>query len=301
MSNVSSLAGATGLRQALVDLAGAVLPLSARGLQRELEERLAGIPNRINEYGYDAYGLSPEFLRRSMLPGALLYKYWFRCVTRDIDRIPAGRSLLIANHAGQLPFDGAMLASALLMEAEPPRIARPMAEYFVPKVPWVGTALARGGAMVGTPANCVHMLENEECVMVFPEGVRGISKPFSKRYQLQRFGLGFMRLALETGTPIVPVGIVGSEEQAPGITTLDGLGRILGTPAVPVTLTFPWLGPLGLVPLPAKYHIHFGEPLHFEGDPNDEDTAVERKVEQVKDAIAGLIEAGLSERNGVFT
>ncbi|MGI9590937.1 MAG: lysophospholipid acyltransferase family protein, partial [Myxococcota bacterium] len=250
---------------------------------------------------YDAYGLSPDFMRRSLLPAALLYKYWFRCETRDIDRLPPGRMLLIANHAGQLPFDGMMLSMALILEAEPPRIARGMAEYFVSRLPWVGTAAARGGAMVGTPANCVHMLENEECVMVFPEGVRGINKPFSKRYQLQRFGLGFMRLALQTDTPIVPVGIVGSEEQAPGLTTLERLGKLLGTPPIPVTITFPWLGMLGIVPLPAKYHIHFGRPLRFEGDPNDEDAVIERRVEQVKDAITELLETGLRARRGVFT
>jgi 1-acyl-sn-glycerol-3-phosphate acyltransferase len=300
MSNGSSVTGVSGLRQALVDLAGAVLPLSTRGLQREIEDRLARLPNEINEYGYDAYGLSPAFLRRSLFPGALLYRYWFRCQTRHIERLPPGRMLLIANHAGQLPFDGAMLSSALILEAEPPRIARGMAEYFVPRIPFAGTALARGGAMVGTPANCVHMLEKEECVMAFPEGVRGINKPFSKRYQLQRFGLGFMRLALQTETPIVPVGIVGSEEQAPGLITLDGLGKLLGTPPVPITPTFPLLGPLGLIPLPAKYHIHFGEPMTFEGDPNDEDATIERKVEQVKAAISALLEEGLKERTGVF-
>ena len=150
MAKSSSVMGEPGVRQALVDLAGAVLPLSTRGLQRELEERLALIPNEINEYGYDAYGLSPDFMRRSLLPGALLYKYWFRCETRDIDRLPQGRMLLIANHAGQLPFDGMMLSMALILEAEPPRIARGMAEYFVSRLPWVGTAAARGGAMVGT-------------------------------------------------------------------------------------------------------------------------------------------------------
>jgi len=301
MARSSSVVGDAGVRQALVDLAGAVLPLSTRGLQRELEGRLARIPNRINEYGYDAYGLSPDFMQRSLLPGALAYRYWFRCETRDIERLPKGRMLLIANHAGQLPFDAMMLSMALILEAEPPRIARGMAEYFVSRLPWVGTAAARGGAMVGTPANCVHMLENEECVMVFPEGVRGINKPYRKRYQLQRFGLGFMRLALETNTPIVPVGIVGSEEQAPGITTLEGLGRLLGTPPIPVTLTFPWLGPLGILPLPTKYHIQIGRPLHFEGDPNDEDAEIERKVQVVKDAISERIEEGLDARNGVFT
>ena len=152
--------------------------------------------------------------------------------------------------------------------------------------------------MVGTPANCVHMLENEECVMVFPEGVRGINKPWSKRYQLQRFGLGFMRLALQTDTPIVPVGIAGSEEQAPGLTTLDRLGRLMGTPPLPITLTFPWLGPLGLLPLPSKYVICFGESLRFEGDANDEDAVIEGKVAQVKRAIDGLMAEGRAERQG---
>ncbi len=168
-------------RQALEDLAGALLPLSTRKLQAEITERLRKIPNHINEFGYDAYGLSPEWMQRMALPGVLLYRYYFRAETFDIDQLPEGRMLLIANHAGQLPFDGAMLSTALLLDAEPPRIARPMAEYWLPRIPWVGLALTRGGAMVGTPQNCVHMLENEECVMVFPEGVRGISKPFTRR------------------------------------------------------------------------------------------------------------------------
>jgi 1-acyl-sn-glycerol-3-phosphate acyltransferase len=297
-NRATSVVGEEGVRQALVDLAGAVLPLSTRELQREVDRRLERLPNQLNEYGYDAYGLSPDFLRQSMLPGILLYKYWFRCETRHIERLPPGRMLLIANHAGQLPFDGMMLSSALLMEAEPPRVARGMAEYFVSRLPFVGTAAARGGAMVGTPANCVHMLENEEAVMVFPEGVRGINKPFSKRYQLQRFGLGFMRLALQTDTPIVPVGIAGSEEQAPGLTTLERLGRVLGTPPVPITATFPWLGPLGLVPLPSKYVICFGEPMRFEGDPNDEDAVIEAQVARVKRAIDELVAEGRAERHG---
>jgi 1-acyl-sn-glycerol-3-phosphate acyltransferase len=290
----------SGIVQAWVDLAGAALPLAVRDLQRELEQKLAKIPNRINEFGYDAYGLSPDWMRRMSLPIVLLYRYYFRCETHDIERLPQGRMLLVANHAGQLPFDGAMLACALLLEAEPPRIARPMGEYWIPRLPWFNIALSRGGAMVGTPENCVHMLRNEECVMVFPEGVRGISKPFSKRYQLQRFGLGFMRLALETETPIVPVGIVGSEEQQPGLTTLEGLGHALGMPPLPITYTFPWLGPLGLLPLPTKYHLYFGEPLRFDGDPTDEDAVIEARVAQVKDALAGLLRRGRAERKGIF-
>jgi len=293
--------GKSGLKEVLADLAGALTPLSVRGLQQECEERLRKVPNAINEFGFDGYGMSPEWLRRVALPGILLYRWYFRVETFDIERLPHGRMLLIANHAGQLPFDGVMLAASLLLEAEPPRIARAMGEYWIPRLPWVSVALARAGTLVGTPENCVHMLENGECVMVFPEGVRGINKPFPQRYQLQHFGTGFMRLALQTRAPIVPVAIIGSEEQQPGLVNLKGVGRLLGMPAFPITLGFPWLGPLGILPLPVKYRIYFGAPLHFEGEASDEDAVIEEKVEQVKRAVADLIERGLRERERVFT
>jgi 1-acyl-sn-glycerol-3-phosphate acyltransferase len=289
-----------GLGKLLGDLAGALVPLAARDLQREIGERLRKIPNRLNEFGFDPYGMSPEWMRRWALPALLLYRYYFRVETVGIEHVPAGRVLVVANHAGQLPFDGLMLSTALLLEAEPPRIARGMGEYWIPRVPVVSVAAARGGTLVGTPENCVHMLGNDECVMVFPEGVRGMNKPYSERYRLQRFGLGFMRLALETQTPILPVGIVGSEEQQPGLANLEGLAHLLGMPALPITLTFPWLGPLGILPLPVKYRLHFGEPLTFEGSPAEEDAAVTRRVEVVEEAIARLIERGLRERKGVF-
>jgi 1-acyl-sn-glycerol-3-phosphate acyltransferase len=290
----------SGRGSALGDLAGALLPLSARKLQHELSERLRKAPVRLNEFGFDPYGLSPEWYRRVLLPVALLYRYYFRVETFGIQRVPAGRVLVVANHAGQLPFDGAMLSAALLLEADPPRIARPMGEYWIPNLPWVSIGAARTGALVGTPSNCAHMLENGECVTVFPEGVRGMNKLYSQRYRLQRFGMGFMRLALETGTPIVPVGIIGSEEQQPGFANLGRLGKLLGMPAFPITTTFPWLGPLGLLPLPVKYRIHFGEPLSFEGDSTDEDQVIEEKVDRVKAAITALLEQGRSERRGVF-
>jgi 1-acyl-sn-glycerol-3-phosphate acyltransferase len=208
---------------------------------------------------------------------------------------------VIANHAGQLPFDAAMLGLALLMEAQPPRIARSMGEYWIPQLPWVSILAARTGALVGTPENCIHMLENGECVVAFPEGVRGMNKLFSQRYQLQRFGSGFMRLALETDTPIVPVAIVGSEEQQPGFANLEGLARMFGAPALPITLTFPWLGPLGLLPLPVKYRIYIGEPERFEGGASDEDAVVDAKVDQVKAKISGMLARGRREREGIFS
>jgi 1-acyl-sn-glycerol-3-phosphate acyltransferase len=194
-----------------------------------------------------------------------------------------------------------MLGLALLMEARPPRIARSMGEYWIPQLPWVSILAARIGALVGTPQNCIHMLENGECVLAFPEGVRGMNKLFSQRYQLQRFGTGFMRLALETATPIVPVAIVGSEEQQPSFANLEGLARMLGAPALPITATFPWLGPLGLLPLPVKYRIYFGEPQCFEGDANDEDAVIDVKVDEVKAKISGLLARGCRDREGIFS
>jgi len=291
----------SGALDALVDFAGAMLPLRARNLQTVIDDHLSQIPNKLNEYGYDAYGMSPFWMRRVLMPFALLYRYYFRVEVSGIEHLPEGRALVIANHAGQLPFDAAMLGLALLMEARPPRIARSMAEYWIPQLPWVSVLAARVGALVGTPQNCIHMLENGECVLAFPEGVRGMNKLFSQRYQLQRFGTGFMRLALETATPIVPVAIVGSEEQQPSFANLEGFARMFGVPALPITPTFPWLGPLGLLPLPVKYRIYFGEPQYFEGEASDEDAIIDGKVEEVRAKISGLLARGCREREGIFS
>ena len=145
------------------------------------------------------------------------------------------------------------------------------------------------------------MLDAGECVMVFPEGARGANKPFHKRYQLQNFGLGFMRLALETRTPIVPVGIVGAEEQQPGFANLEDFGKRLGLPSFPITISSPWLGLLGpSFALPVKYHVYFGAPLHFDGTADDEDAVIEQRVDVVKGAISDLLERGRSERKGIF-
>ncbi len=292
----------SNVREGLADLASPLLPSSLSKLEREVRERLATAQLELNEYGYDAYGFHPETAARLFLPSLLMYRYYFRVETFDIDRVPNGRVLLIANHAGQFAYDGSMLTVAMLMEAEPPRIARGMAEYFLVRLPWVSSSGARMGMMVGTPGNCVHMLENEQCVMVFPEGARGANKPFHKRYQLQRFGHGFMRLALETKTPIVPVGIVGSEEQQPGLANLEGFGHKLGLPSFPITVTSPWIPLIGTaMAFPTKYRMYFGEPMHFEGDGDEEDAVIEEKVDMVKGAMDGLLQRGLRERPGIFT
>jgi 1-acyl-sn-glycerol-3-phosphate acyltransferase len=277
------------------------LPGPVGSVDTNLAERLARTPLRLNEFGYDPYGFHPEAARRLLLPAALLYRYWFRVETHEIERVPVGPVLLIANHSGQFGYDGAMLGMAMLLDAQPPRLMRGMAEYIFWRTPFAGTAASRMGALVGTPRNCVAMLREGECVAVFPEGARGANKPFRKRYQLQQFGLGFLRIALESRAPIVPVGIVGAEEQQPGLANLEGFGHKLGLPSFPITITQPWLGLFGsAMALPVKYHLHFGEPLRFEGSADDEDDAVQRQVDVVKDAIAGLIRRGLEQRQGIF-
>jgi len=276
--------------------------LAARAVLNEVKDALARAPLALNEYGYDPYGFNPDAAASFLGMQALLYRYYFRVDTADIGNVPEGRVLLIANHAGSFAWDAAMLTVATLLEADPPRICRGMGEYFLWKLPWVGSAGTRAGMLVGTPANCVHMLENEQCVMVFPEGARGANKPFRKRYQLQKFGQGFMRLALQTDTPIVPVGIVGSEEQQPGIANFESVGRAIGLPSLPITISMPWLGPLGpFFALPVKYRIYFGEPLHFEGDSGEEDAAIQERVDVVRDALDDLLQRGLAERTGIFT
>jgi 1-acyl-sn-glycerol-3-phosphate acyltransferase len=279
----------------------ALVPGPVQELGRELGLRLRETPTRLNAYGFDPYGFHPDTARSMLLPAALLYRYYFRVQTHGIASVPSGRLLLIANHSGQFGYDGAMLAMAMLLEARPPRLCRGMAEFMFWRTPWAGTYASRAGMMAGTPRNCAAMLEAGECVMVFPEGARGANKPWRKRYQLQPFGLGFMRLALETSTPIVPVGIVGAEEQQPGFANLEGIGKKLGLPSLPITVSMPWLGLLGpAFALPVKYHIHFGEPMYVDGRSDDEDSAIERRVDDVKAEIAALLARGRSERSGIF-
>jgi 1-acyl-sn-glycerol-3-phosphate acyltransferase len=175
-----------------------------------------------------------------------------------------------------------------------------MAEYWLPTLPWLNEIMVRTGSIVGTRKNCVELLHNEELVIAFPEGIRGMNKLVWERYQLQEFGHGFLRLALETDTPIVPVAVVGSEEQAPAIANVRPFARLLRMPAFPVTATWPWCGPFGLVPLPVKYRIYFGEPMRFTGNPSDEDEVIAEQVEMVEARIAQMLAEGLAARRSLF-
>jgi 1-acyl-sn-glycerol-3-phosphate acyltransferase len=273
---------------------------------RDLDEKLAGryarLSKRLNEYGYDPFGFDESVARYPSLLAAVAYRYWFRVEARGLEHTPSeGAVLVVANHAGNtFAWDAAMIGTALLLETSTPRLARGLGEFFLPTIPFFNEFMARAGSVVGTPENCRQLFERGECVLVFPEGSRGFVKPYRKAYRLQRFGLGFMRLALEHRVPILPVGVVGSEEQSPGLADVRWLGRLIGSPAFPITITMPWLGPLGFVPLPVKFRLAFGPLMHFEGDFDTEDVELQPKVDQVKQEIVRLIQLGLSRRKSWF-
>ncbi len=248
-----------------------------------------------NDYGVDPYGLDVDFTVAAIAPLLWLYKRYFRVQLYGAEHVPAeGRVLVVSNHSGQLPFDAAMIEVGLLVDKDPPRLTRALIERWVPTLPFVSTFMARCGQIVGTPENCRRLLAADEALLVFPEGVRGLNKLFKERYRLRKFGLGFMRLALESGAPVVPCGVVGAEEQAPALADLKPLAKLLGFPALPIT---PTILP---IPLPARYHVWFGEPMRFTGSPDDDDAELERKVGEVQAAVRALLDRGLAERRSVY-
>lgn len=263
----------------------------------DLAARTEALVVRGNEFGYDEFGLSRQSLRGALRVARWLYRHYFRATAFGVEHIPAaGRVLFVANHSGQLPFDGLVIGAACFLEPPQPRLVRSMVEYFVPTVPFASYLFARWGQITGTPENCRRLLAAEEAVLVFPEGARGISKSFAKRYQLAEFGTGFMRLALEMQAPIVPIAVIGAEEQAPAI-NVKPLARLLGAPSFPV-VPYPPFFPL--VPLPVKYRLYFGEPMRMTGDPDDDDDVLADRARIVKSRIQSMIHQGLRERAHVF-
>ena len=268
----------------------------------ELDDRISRLQVDLNSAGFDRWGLHPETIRKFAPIMYFLYKKYFRVEAAGLENIPQGKALFVGNHGGQIPLDAAMAGLALFMEAEPPRIARAMVERWVPTVPFISTLFTRIGSMVGDPMNCRELLMHDQSVLVFPEGVRGSGKLFKERYQLQRFGTGFIRLALESKAPIIPVAIIGTEETYPSIYNFSALAKLLGAPYFPVTPFFPLLGPLGLLPLPSKITVRFGKPLYFEGDHNEPEELIRDKAQAVKDALQAEINEGLDKRGeNVFT
>lgn len=266
--------------------------LKSRTVSREVEEHVDALPNgNIGSQGYDPWGLNLDTAKLAYGSLRWLYHNYFRVQAHGLDNVPAdGRVLIVANHGGQLPLDAALASFAVINESAHPRLPRPMIERFFPTVPFLGNILNSFGAVVGDPTNCAKMLEREEAVVVFPEGIRGSGKPYRLRYQLQRFGHGFMHLAMEHATPIVPVGIVGCEETMPSLGNIKPLADLLKLPY------FPMAAP---VMLPARVVINFGTPMHF-GDDADSAQVIADRVEQVGDAIRDLIDRGIAQRTSIF-
>ena len=266
-------------------------------LGEELDGRLSRITQHTNEIGVDPFGFDPAYARYVLALATIFHRGYFRSEVTGIEKIPSGRCLVIGNHSGQIPIDAMMVAASLMMDAEPPRFPRSMVEKWSATLPFVSTIFPRCGQVIGSPENARRLLDNEELIVVFPEGSRGIAKTFDKRYQLTDFGLGFMRLALETKTPIVPVSVVGAEEQLINIANIAPLAKLLGMPSFPV---MPQLF-MGLpFPLPTKYHITYGDPIRFTGDPDDDDAVIEEKVWVVKATIQSMLNKGLKERKSLF-
>lgn len=259
-------------------------------------ERMRSLPVRGNEYGYDRFGFHPQQALPALLVCCLMYRRYFRGTAHGIERLPPGRVMLVANHSGQLPFDAISVVAASVLDAPAPRVVRSMLERYIPRLPYLSYLFPRWGQVLGTPDNCRRLLEDDEAILVFPEGAAGISKPFARRYQLQPFGQGFVRLALECRTPILPLAIVGAEEQAPAI-NVQPLARLFGAPSFPIV---PWPPFLPLAPLPARHHLYFGEPITLVGDPDDDDEVIDPMVDQVRVAVADLLDHGLRRRTSVF-
>lgn len=253
----------------------------------------------------DDFGLDPEYARRWQPVWDLLYDRWWRVEVEGIENVPTtGRVALVANHSGAIPLDGIMLATALRKEHPGARPLRWLAEDFIFHFPFAGAYLNRLGAVRACQENAERLLRKDACLALFPEGVKGIAKPFRERYQLQRFGRGgHIKLAIRTGTPIIPVTIVGAEETYPMLFQSGRLSKMLGLPFVPITPTFPLLGPLGLAGLPARWKIVFGEPMAMDAyrpEQSEDLVLVNRLNEKLRETIQGTLDRLLRARQSVF-
>jgi len=279
--------------------AGAILPRDLRTALDRLLQRLAG------DYQEDEWGFDEEFADALLPFLEFLYDRWWRVETVGARNVPShGRALLVANHAGILPWDATMISVGLLREHPLPRYPRFLVLDWAFQLPYVSVAMRKLGGVVASPYNALRLLEQDELVAVFPEGVKGAGKPFKERYRLQRFGRGgFVELALRTGSPIVPVAVVGSEEIYPKLGEAPAIARLLGAPYFPLTPTFPWLGGLGTVPLPSRWRIEFGEPIEtarFGPDAAEDRSFVFELSEQVREAIQNKVYENLVARGSAF-
>ncbi|MBK8351742.1 MAG: acyltransferase family protein [Saprospirales bacterium] len=256
--------------------------------RNEMDDIVNVFPNKVGSQGYDAWGFNMKNMKNNMRFTKYLYDSFYKVEAFGLENIPKeGRCLIIPNHSGQLPFDGMLIGYALLTNQYAPRAPKAMVERFLPTVPFIGNWLSSVGAVIGDPINCERMLDNEEAVVVFPEGVRGSNKLYKLKYQLQRFGSGFMHLAMKHNAPIIPVAVIGMEETIRSYADLKPLAKVLGMPVAPIVI--PWV-------FPSKVYLYFGKPMYFKNDVHKESDVKER-VDEVKAAINKLISTGLEKRN----
>lgn len=275
------------------------LPRGARDSLRAVSRRLGG------DYGEDEWGFDSEFADTVEPFAAFLYERWWRVHAAGAEKVPAhGRALLAANHAGILPWDAVMVSMAIMREHPLPRQPRFLVLDWAFRLPYVSVAMRKVGGVVASPHNARRLLEQDELVAVFPEGVKGTGKAYADRYRLQRFGRGgFVEIALLTGAPIVPVAVVGSEEIYPKLGEAPTVAKALGAPFFPLTPTFPWLGPLGAVPLPSRWRIEFCDPIATEpyGPKAVEDRALVLELsERVRDTIQRKVLENVVKRGPAF-
>jgi 1-acyl-sn-glycerol-3-phosphate acyltransferase len=282
-----------------LDRAAAVLPRSARQTTERVARRMRG------EAREDEWGFDEEFVELVYPFFEFMYERWWRVTATGVRNVPGhGRAMLVANHAGVLPWDATMMTLSILKEHPLPRYPRFMVLDWAFRLPYVSAFMRRVGGVVASPFNAMRLLEQENLVMVFPEGAKGAGKPFAERYRLQRFGRGgFVEIALRTSSPIVPVAVVGSEEIYPKLGESRLLARLTGAPYFPITPTFPALGPLGAVPLPSRWRIEFCPPIDLSGyspEAAEDRTLVFELSEQVRDTIQQKLFENLVQRRSAF-
>lgn len=253
--------------------------------------RYGELPIDDRGHGYDAFGAHRDGAAIGHATTEFLYRYWFRVKSIGHAHIPAkGPVIVAANHSGTLPFDAMMVYADLLRRTDPPRLPRAVADSFVAGLPWVGLAFARSGVVGGARRNVEALLSAGELVVIFPEGVPGISKRFDERYELQHWRGGHAELAIRFGATVVPAAVVGAEEQMPQLARLPL--RLFGAPFLPVPAT-PF-------PLPVRYRIAYGAPIRFLSTDSDNPEVIRRAADRVRDAVRTLLDSELEAREGVF-
>jgi 1-acyl-sn-glycerol-3-phosphate acyltransferase len=289
------------------DPAGTAGEADAPDWERKVAATLAFLRRRLTgKYEVDEFGFDRELNEAVFMAGVRpLYEKYFRVEARGLHHVPeTGGALIVANHSGTLPLDALGVALPLLDQHPGHRHLRMLGADLVFSLPVVAPLARKAGHTLACNADAERLLRNGELVGVWPEGFKGIGKPFRERYKLQRFGRGgFVSAALRTGVPIIPCSIVGAEEIYPMIGNMKTLARLLGLPYVPVTPTFPWLGPLGLVPLPSKWLVEFGEPIPTEqygAGAAEDPMLVFNLTDQVRETIQQSLYRLLMQRRSVF-